>query len=49
MDIISALTSDTLQSGVDEFMRRHGWQALHQPKAIGYQKIPGDDTDEIPF
>lgn len=36
-----------LQSVLDEFMRRHGWNKINKPKAIAYNKIIGDD--EIPF
>lgn len=43
------VSANTIHATVDEFLRRRGWQALNAPKAIGYEKIPSDDTDEIPF
>lgn len=38
---------DELQSVLDEMLRRHGWTAIHAPKAIGYTAVPDDDN--IPF
>lgn len=43
-----AVTGDSLGPVVDEFMRRHGWEQIHSPKAIGYDKIPSDDSEEPP-
>lgn len=31
---------------LDEFMRRQGWKKVNAPLSIGYEKIPGDDTNE---
>lgn len=36
---------DSLQAVVDELMRRRGWSAVHAPKALTYEKIPGDNTN----
>lgn len=36
---------DDLDACVDELMRRDGWKKVHAPVAIGYEKIPSDDTD----
>jgi hypothetical protein len=43
------VSGDKLDAVLDEFLRRNGWEKLHAPKAIGYHKIPSDDTDEVPF
>ncbi len=43
---INSTTGDELQSVIDEYMRRHGWQATHAPKAIAYHAAPSDDTEE---
>ena len=43
---------DSLLPVVEEFMRRHGWEKVHTPLAIGYERIPSDSTveeDEIPY
>ena len=42
------VTGDAIQPVLDEYMRRHGWERLHAPKAIGYERIPSDDTEEAP-
>ena len=41
----SKVRGDSLQACLDEFLRRHGWQQVHNPKAIGYEKIPSDDSE----
>ena len=43
------VTGDNIQAVLDEFLRRNGWEAVHAPKAIGYEKVTSDDSDEIPF
>ncbi len=55
-DTINCVVGDTLSAVIEEYMRRHGWGKVHNPKAIGYDKVPSDDTDsttipddEIPF
>ena len=46
-----SVTADSLEAAITEFMRRKGWIAQHDPKAIGYAKVPGDDAnpEEVPF
>lgn len=39
------VTGDTLQAVLDEFLRRRGWQQVHAPKALAYEKVPSDDTE----
>ena len=34
---------DALNAVIEEFMRRNGWEALHAPKALAYNKIVSDD------
>lgn len=41
------VTGDSLQACLDEFLRRHGWEAIHEAKALSYEKIPTDDSDEL--
>ena len=43
-----AVSGDNLNAVADEFMRRRGWSAVHEAKALIYHKIPGDDTDDAP-
>lgn len=31
---------------VAEFLRRRGWSQVNAPKALAYDKIPSDDTEE---
>lgn len=40
---------DNLQACLDEFLRRHGWKQVHQAKALTYERIPSDDSQEMPF
>lgn len=40
---------DSIQPVLDELLRRHGWEKIHSPKALAYEKVPGDDTDETLF
>lgn len=49
---VGKVVGDTLQAVLDEFVRQHGWEKVHAPLVIGYEKIPSDNTtedDEIPF
>jgi hypothetical protein len=43
------VTGDSVHAVMDEFTRRRGWTQRHAPKAIGYEKIPGDNTDPPPI
>ncbi len=40
---------DSINPVLEELLRRHGWEKVHSPKALAYEKVPGDDTDESPF
>lgn len=40
---------DSLNAVLDEYLRRNGWEKIHAAKAISYEKIPSENTDEIPF
>lgn len=42
---------DSIQACVDEYLRRNGWETIHDPKALTYEKIPSDDSqdDDMPF
>ena len=44
---IDTTKGDAIQPVIDEFMRRHGWQAIHAPKAIGYSKVPDEDMEPM--
>ena len=41
---------DGAQAVLDEMLRRYGWDAVHRAKALTYEKIPSEDSDDgIPF
>lgn len=40
-----AVKGDDLDACVEELMRRRGWQSVHAPVAIGYERVPSDDTE----
>ena len=42
----TGVEGDSIGPVVEEHLRRHGWSAIHAPKAIGYEKIPSDNTVE---
>lgn len=42
----ATVNGDGLDTVVEELMRRRGWTARHAPKALFYEKIPSDDTEE---
>lgn len=39
------VTGNSVQPVIDEYMRRKGWNSQNAPKAIGYLKVPSDDTE----
>jgi len=50
----AVVTGDSIQAVLDECLRRHGWEKIHAPKALSYERIPSDDMEEetddgVPF
>ena len=44
------VSGDNMRAVLEEFMRQHGWKKAHDPVAITFQKVPGDNSDdEIPL
>lgn len=47
-----SVKGDGMQACLDEYLRRNGWEKVHAAKALSYERIPSDNTDdidEIPF
>jgi len=40
------INGSDLDATIEEFMRRRGWTKRWAPKALSYEKIPSDDTEE---
>jgi len=45
----NAVSGDTLEAVLDEFMHRQGWNARHAPLALSPPEIPVPLAEDIPF